>query len=154
MHYRFVDDDTFDRMISERAFLEWASFNGRRYGTPWDAIERPLQEGRTVVLEIDVQGAVQVRERMPDAVLVFLAPPDPAALEERLRARGTEDDAAVRRRLDIGRWELEQAARFDHRVVNGTVEQAVADLVAILDAAAAAGGTLRAPADDPQHLGS
>ena len=133
VHYRFVDAATFDRMVADGAFLEWAEFNGHRYGTPWDGIEQPLEHGRTVVLEIDVQGAVQVRDRGMGAVLVFLEPPDPPALEARLRGRGTDDEATVRRRLAIGRWELDQAPLFDHRVVNTTVEEAVEDLLRILD---------------------
>ena len=133
VHYRFLDEAGFDRMVAGGAFLEWAEFNGHRYGTPWDVVEAELADGRTVVLEIDVQGAVQVRERGLGATIVFLEPPDVDALEARLRGRGTEGEDEVRRRLEIGRWELAQAPLFDHRVVNTTIEEAVEDLLRILD---------------------
>lgn len=132
VHYSFVDDATFDRMIAEGQFLEWAEFNGHRYGTPWQSVTEDLAAGRTVICEIDVQGAMQVRERVPDAVLVFLEPPDLAALEQRLRARGADDAATVARRLEIGRAEMAHADRFDVRVVNRRVGEAVAALERIL----------------------
>jgi guanylate kinase len=132
-HYHFLSDETFDRLIADGGFLEWAEFDGQRYGTPWTSVRRGLDSGRPVVLEIDIQGARQVRRTFPDAVLVFLAPPSGAALEARLRQRG-DDAETIRRRLAIARWELEQSGDFDHVVVNDDLGEAVAALGRILDA--------------------
>ncbi len=129
--YHFLTDAQFTRLVAEDGFLEWAEFNGARYGTPWSSIRAPLAAGRPVVLEIDIQGARQVRATYPEAVLVFLAPPSPAALEVRLRNRGDSAEA-IERRLDIARWELAQAGDFDHVVVNDDLEQAVAAIDRIL----------------------
>lgn len=133
VHYHFLDDAAFDRWVAEGRFLEWAHFNGRRYGTPWASIEEPLAAGRTVVLEIDVQGAMQVRARAPSAVLVFLLPPSMQALRDRLRRRGSEDPVQVGHRLRLADQELAQAPAFDHRVVNDRVDAAVAAIAAVLD---------------------
>ncbi len=126
VHYHFLDDATFDRLVAEDRFLEWAQFSGRRYGTPWSSVDEALAEGRTVVLEIDVQGAMQVRQRSATAVLMFLPPPSPEALRERLRARGSDDPEQVARRMEIAEWELAQADVFDHLIVNDEVGRAVA----------------------------
>lgn len=127
--YHFVDRDTFAAMAGNGEFLEWAEFNGHCYGTPWASVTGPTATGGTVVLEIDVQGATQVRARVPDAVLVFLLPPDMATLEARLRGRGTDDEDTIRRRLALAAGELAQQDRFDHRIVN----HRVADTVAAID---------------------
>lgn len=137
VHYHFVDRPTFEHMIAADGFLEWAEFNGNYYGTPWSSIIDPLRAGTTVVLEIDVQGAHQVRDRARtvgdiDPTLVFLLPPDVDELEQRLRGRGTEDEDLIRRRLQIGRDEMAQAETFDHQVVNQSVQGAVAELERIL----------------------
>jgi guanylate kinase len=136
VHYHFLSDDEFDRLADAGGFLEWAEFAGRRYGTPWASVWEPLEAGKTLVLEIEIQGALQVRQRFPDATLVFLAPPDETALEARLRARGTDDPARIAERLAVGRWELAQAGSFDHVVVNDEVERAVAEIARILDSPA------------------
>jgi guanylate kinase len=135
-HYHFLTADAFDALAAADGFLEWAEFNGHRYGTPWTSIRDPLAAGRPVVLEIDIQGARQVRDAFGDAVLVFLAPPSPEALEARLRRRG-DDAEAIARRLAIARWELAQADDFDHVVVNDRLDDAVAALGRILDATSA-----------------
>ena len=134
VHYHFLSDDHFDALVDSGGFLEWASFGGHRYGTPWTSVQEGLRSAGWVLLEIDVQGALQVRERFADAVLVFLEPPSPAALAERLRRRGSDDEERIQRRLAIARWELPQAHRFDHRVVNDDVDTAVAAIGRILDA--------------------
>ncbi len=131
--YYFVDDAEFRRRIRAGELLEWAEYNGRRYGTPRGAVERQLAAGHDVVLDIEVQGARQVRESDPGAVLVFVAPPSLAVLEQRLRNRGDTSDADVSRRLDIARRELAVAEElFDHVIVNDEVERAVAELAGIL----------------------
>ncbi len=132
-HYHFVSEAQFDQLIASGGLLEWAEFNGKRYGTPWTSVTSAVDSGKPVVLEIEIQGARQVRERFPSAVLVFLAPPSEEALLERLRRRGSDDPAAIEKRLDIGRWELAQAGEFDHVVVNEEVERAVAEIGRILD---------------------
>ena len=105
VHYHFVDEEAFLALVREDGFLEHAEYNGHNYGTSWRAIEAPLEVGRDVVLEIEVQGAEQVRERMPDAILVFLLPPSLVVLEERLRASGV-DPAELASKLTIKRSEL------------------------------------------------
>ena len=132
VHYHFVDHTTFDRMVAEGAFLEWTEFAGERYGTPWSSIDHALASGRPVVLEIEIHGARQVRARLPDAVLIFLAPPSVEELVERLHSRGTDDDDRVAHRMALARWEMARAEEFDHVVVNRTVEQAAGDIGRIL----------------------
>ncbi|CAN5379803.1 guanylate kinase [soil metagenome] len=136
VHYHFLDDAAFDALVAEGGFLEWAQFNSCRYGTPWASVRGPLTAGGSVVLEIEIRGARQVRERFADAVLVFLAPPDLDALVARMRGRGADDDHAIARRMAIARWEMDQAAGFDHRVVNRDLSEAVEAIGRILDGTA------------------
>lgn len=132
--YFFVSDAAFDRLIADGDLLEWAEIVGHRSGTPAGPVEAALADGHDVLLEIDVQGAGWVRRRRPDAILVFLAPPSLEELERRLRTRGTEDEAALARRLSTARGELEERHRFDHVVVNDDLDRAVAEVEAILGA--------------------
>ena len=137
VHYRFVNRPTFEAMVADGEFLEWAEFNGNLYGTPWTSVTDRLAEGATVVLEIDVQGALQVRRRQAevadlDATLVFITPPSWEALEARLRHRGSEDEESIAQRLAIGREEMAQQDAFDHVVLNDRVDTAVAALERIL----------------------
>jgi guanylate kinase len=133
--YRFVGREEFDRLIDEGAFLEWARLYGQhRSGTPREPVRRELAAGRDVLLEIDVQGAAEVRRRVPDAVLVFLAPPSVDELGRRLRLRRTESEEDAARRLAAAASELEQADRFDHVVVNDEVDRAAAEVAGIIDA--------------------
>ena len=131
-HYHFLSDQEFDRLIAEDGFLEWASFAGNRYGTPRTSVEDALEHGRTVLLEIEIQGALQVRDRFPDAILIFLEPPSDDALLERLHRRGTDDEERIRQRMTLARWELAQASQFDHQVLNDTVDAAVDQIGRIL----------------------
>ncbi len=133
LDYRFVSPATFTSLVGDGAFLEWAEVYGHRYGTLAGPIVAALDGGRSVVLEIDMQGAAAVRERVPDAVLVFLTPPSLEELERRLRARGTESEAALERRLGRARAELDQSAWFDHVVVNDEVGRAAAEVAAIIE---------------------
>jgi guanylate kinase len=132
-HYHFLSGEQFERLVVDGGFLEWAEFAGNRYGTPWSSIEGLLRAGRTVLLEIEVQGAAQVRERFPGATLIFLAPPSPEALLERLRTRGTDDPERIAERMALARHELAQAPNFDAVVVNDTVDGAVTEIGRILD---------------------
>ena len=130
--YLFVSGPAFEQMIAEGELLEWAEVFGNRYGTPVEAIRRELSAGRDALLEIDVQGARQIRDAMPDAVLVLLEPPSLAELERRLRTRGTEDEARLRMRLAEAERELGQRTWLDHAVVNDELERASAQVAAII----------------------
>jgi guanylate kinase len=132
VEYHFVDGADFARMVEAGELLEHAQYAGNWYGTPRAAVEARLAEGRPTLLEIDLQGARQVRQAMPDAVLVFLAPPSWEELVGRLTGRGTEDAAVVRRRLDTARIELAAEDEFDVVIVNSSVEEATARLLALL----------------------
>jgi guanylate kinase len=130
LHYHFIDDDEFDRLIADDGLLEWAVVHGTaRYGTPRAPVEEALAAGRPALLEIDLQGARQVRERMPGALMVFLAPPSQAELERRLRGRGTESAAEMARRLDTAHEEMAAESEFDVTIVNTDVATACATLV-------------------------
>lgn len=132
--YFFVSEQAFDEMIANRELLEWAPFVDHRSGTPRAFVEGALASGRDVILEIDVKGAEQVRDRLPDAVLIFLAPPSREELERRLRERGTEDDERIARRLETADRELAQRGWFPHVVVNDDLERATDQVAAIIDA--------------------
>lgn len=130
--YHFVDEAAFERMVVTGALLEWAEYAGHRYGTPRGPLEDAVERGRTVLLEIEVQGALQVRSGLPDALLVFLVPPTFEELERRLRDRGTEDEATILDRLEVARREMAAADGFDHVVVNDDLDRCtreVADLI-------------------------
>jgi guanylate kinase len=133
VHYLFVDEQEFDRLVAENNLLEWAVVHGRhRYGTPREPVLAAIAEGREAVLEIDLQGARQVRANWPDARLVFLAPPSWEELVRRLVGRGTETEEERTRRLDTATRELAAESEFDTTVVNRDVVHAVADLVELL----------------------
>lgn len=133
VHYYFVDDEEFDRMIRDRELLEWAVVhNSYRYGTPRPPIDRALDRGRSVLLEIDLQGARQVRAVMPEAVLVFLLPPTWEELVRRLIGRGTEDTAEQQRRLETAKVELAAQDEFDVKVVNNDVSEAAQEVVDLM----------------------
>lgn len=133
--YHFVDDATFDRMIATDALLEWAAYAGHRYGTPRAPLEDAVARGRTVLLEIEVQGALQVRARLPEALLVFLVPPAFDELERRLRDRGTEPEATILARLDVARGEMAAQDAFDHVVVNDDLDRCTAEVATLIDRA-------------------
>ena len=130
--YLFVAGPEFDALIEGGKLLEWADVFGHRYGTPADPIEAALSQGRDVMLEIDVQGAKQVRDRGLPATFIFLVPPSEADLAERLRNRRTETEEDVQRRLAGADEEMQEAAWFDHVVVNDDVDRAAAELAAII----------------------
>ncbi|CAM2934290.1 guanylate kinase [Saccharomonospora xinjiangensis] len=132
VHYHFVDSGTFETMASGGELLEHAEFAGNRYGTPREPVERMLREGRPAVLEIELKGARQVREAMPDAQLVMLLPPSWDELVGRLTGRGTEHDDAVRARLREAERELAAADEFDERIVNADVRTAARQLLSLV----------------------
>ncbi len=131
--YYYVTRDQFERDIAEGRFLEWAEVHGHFYGTPIRPVCERLAEGTCVVLVIDVQGALQVRERAPRALLVFVNCPNLGILERRLRDRGTDDEATIARRLANARDEIAMAGRYDEQLINDDLGRAVDAFVAILD---------------------
>ena len=133
VHYFFVSDAEFDRMIATGELLEWATVhNSYRYGTPRPPIDDALDAGKSVLLEIDLQGARSVRAALPDATLVFLLPPSWDELVRRLIGRGTESTADQQRRLETARVELAAQDEFDHKVVNREVSQAAREVVELM----------------------
>ena len=132
--YLFVDDAEFRRRIAAGEFLEHAEVHGNRYGTLRSWIEAQLQADRDVVLDIDTQGAAQVRALMPEAVSIFILPPSLAELEDRLRARGTDADAVIERRLAAARAEIAHAGEYDYVIINKDLGAAIADLAAVVQA--------------------
>jgi len=133
-HYHFVDTEEFERMIREDAFLEHAEYNDHQYGTSWAAIDAGVSKGRDMLLEIEVEGARQVRARLPDARLIFVLPPSMRVLEDRLKGRGTDSERAIRRRIDAAAREIDEITRFDYAVTNSDLDACVADILAIIAA--------------------
>ena len=132
VHYHFIDRPEFERMVEAGELLEWAEFSGNLYGTPAEPVRHCLDDGRHVILEIELQGARQVRRTAPDALQVFLAPPSWEVLVERLQGRGTEDPAVIAERLRTARTELAAEGEFDRSVVNEAVPVAAEEIVALL----------------------
>ena len=128
--YHFMSEAEFDRRLAAGEFVEHAAYAGHRYGTLRFELERRARGGAPVVLEIELQGARQIRERMPDAVEIFIAPPSIEALAQRLAARGKDDAAGVERRLDIARRELAARDEFPVEIVNDDLERAADQLEA------------------------
>lgn len=129
--YIFVTEDKFNQMIKDNDFLEWADFAGSKYGTPKKAVEEALQDGKNVILEIELNGARQVRKNSKNAILIFIEPPSWEELTARLINRGTESEQSTQARLDRAKEELSAAAEFDYVVINHQVEQSVAELVSL-----------------------
>jgi guanylate kinase len=132
VHYYFVDGARFDQLVAEDALLEWAEFAGNRYGTPRQPVHDRLNQGTPVLLEIDLQGARQVRASVPDARLVFLKPPSWEELVRRLVGRGTESKAVIERRLEVAREELAHEPEFDVTLINTEIGSVCTDLVALM----------------------
>ena len=126
--YFFKTREEFDQMIEAGEFLEYATFNGNSYGTPRGYVEQLITEGKDVILEIEVQGALQVRKIFPDALLLFVTPPSAEALKQRLLCRGTESDEVVRQRLAISSHEATLMEQYDYLIVNDVLEQAVEEV--------------------------
>ncbi len=141
VHYHFVTHEKFDDLVATGELLEWAEFAGNRYGTPRGPVMAHLEQGRPVLLEIDLQGARLVRERMPEAVLVFLAPPSWDELVRRLTGRGTEPQEVIESRLVTAREELAAEPEFDETLVNTSVQDVVNRLLILL--------RVREPASEP-----
>ncbi|GAT83875.1 guanylate kinase [Streptomyces sp. F-3] len=132
VHYFFVSDEEMDKLIANGELLEWAEFAGNRYGTPRAPVMERLEAGVPVLLEIDLQGARQVREAMPESRLVFLAPPSWEELVRRLTGRGTEPPEVIERRLQAAKVELAAEPEFDETLVNTSVEDVARELLALM----------------------
>ncbi|MFF4245371.1 guanylate kinase [Streptomyces sp. NPDC001822] len=141
VHYFFVDDEEFDKLIANGELLEWAEFAGNRYGTPRRAVLDRLDAGEPVLLEIDLQGARLVRQSMPEAQLVFLAPPSWDELVRRLTGRGTEAPDVIERRLTAAKVELAAEDEFDTTLVNTSVEDVARELLTLMLQASGLRGT-------------
>ncbi len=136
--YRFLRRDEFEALRDAGGFLEWFEVYGQLKGTPRDQVESRLRAGEDVLMEVDVQGAMAIRDQIPDALLVFVRPPSREVQHERLRARGTDDDEQLARRMDQADAEEALSGRFDAEVVNDDADAAVSEVAAILNARRAA----------------
>ena len=134
VHYYFLTKEEFLKKVEEGNMLEYAQYNSNYYGTPKDKVDEALAQGRDIVLEIEVQGALLVKEKCPNALLVFVAPTSWQELRDRLTGRGTEDAATIENRLNIAKQELTQAVHYDYILVNDTVEAAAQRLEHIIEA--------------------
>ncbi|HIT87559.1 MAG TPA: guanylate kinase [Candidatus Coprocola pullicola] len=133
-HYYFYDKETFETMQKKNQLLEWAEFCGNYYGTPRKYVEKQMAEGKNVILEIEVQGALQIKELYPECVLVFLIPPNLEELGRRLIKRGTEDKQTINRRIHRALEEMEFILQYDYIVINETIQKATEDICAIVKA--------------------
>ncbi|MBO4352563.1 MAG: guanylate kinase [Eggerthellaceae bacterium] len=133
VNYYFVDREKFMAMAEAGDLLEWAEYSGNCYGTPVSSVLEHMKAGKQVILEIDVQGGFQIREKIPEAHLVFIEPPSIEELERRLRGRGTEDEATIARRMEAALVELSRKEEYDIRLVNDDLDEATAKLVAYVN---------------------
>ena len=131
--YYFLSRDKFLQMIDNFEFLEYAEYIGEFYGTPKEPIEKFIDSGTTVILDIEVKGAKQVMDKMPDAVTIFIVAPNMDELEKRLRGRGTDSEEKLLARLERARSELEEQSYYDHTVINDSVERAAAEIISIIN---------------------
>ncbi len=130
--YNFTDRAGFQAMIDGGLMLEWAEYNGNFYGTPRESVEKELERGRNVILEIEPQGALKVKEKMPEAVLIFITPPSVDTLFERLRGRGTETTEQIAARVAAAGWELSQAYKYNYIIENDDLELCVARVCEVM----------------------
>lgn len=133
-NYFFVDKAQFQKMIDENALLEYAEYVGNYYGTPAEPLDQALEQGKDILLDIEVQGALNVKRLRPDAALIFMLAPSFQEIEKRLTGRGDTSPELIRNRLERARWEYSQAKQYDYLVVNDDVEKAAAEIRAILTA--------------------
>ena len=133
VNYFFISEEEFQKAIENKEFLEWAEFSGNFYGTKKSFVEKTLAKGIDLILEIEVQGARQVKEKMPEAVSIFIMPPSVEELEKRLRGRHTEDEETIQKRLKQVERELEAGKMFDYKIVNDNIETALNKLQKIYD---------------------
>lgn len=128
-HYHFLSNDQFDDLVRQDGFLEWAQVHSNKYGTPRAQVEQAIAEGKQAILEIDVQGAFQIKEKIPQSILVFIEPPSLEILEERLRGRGTETEDVIAARMSVATMELLEKIKYDIAIVNDDLDVATKELV-------------------------
>ena len=133
--YFFVDKETFERTIAEDGLIEYASYCGNYYGTPREYVEKCLQDGRDVILEIEIQGALKVKEKFPEALLLFVMPPDAAELKRRLEGRGTESPEVIRQRLTRASEEADGIEKYEYLIINDDLDECVREMNDIINAA-------------------
>ncbi len=133
VHYHFMSVSDFKALVAQDGFLEWAEVHGNYYGTPLAPIKEQVKLGRQVILEIDVQGALQVRKRLPEAHLIFIEPPSMAELERRLRGRGTETEDVIAMRMENAKVELSLKMEYDIQLMNDDLDESLNELVGIVD---------------------
>ena len=134
VHYHFIDEERFDKMLAEKAFFEHATVHGHRYGTPRDQVERAIEEGRNILLDIDPQGALSVMSAMPETVSVFILPPSYSALRERLHTRNTDDPDEILKRLSNAYGEVRLLKHYTYALINDQLDHAFVMLSAIIAA--------------------
>ena len=132
INYFFLSREEFKTCIDNNEFLEWAEFSGNMYGTQKEYVQRKLNEGKNLILEIDTKGAINVKKIMPEATLIFILPPSFEELEARLRGRHTETEEAIQKRLESTRLEMENSKQFDYQIINDNIENAVKALEEIM----------------------
>lgn len=132
VNYFYMSMEEFLASVKNEEFLEWAEFSGNFYGTKKEFVRKTLAENKDLILELDTQGALVIKEKMPEAVLIFIAPPSLADLEFRLRNRKTESEEAIMQRLDFVKFEMENSDRFDYRVINERVEDTILELERVI----------------------
>lgn len=132
VHYFFLSKEKFEQNIRDDKFLEYAQFAENYYGTKKKYVKQKFEEGYNIILEIETNGALQVKEKMPEAVLIFIAPPSVEELEQRLRGRHTEDEATIQKRLAQVKIELERSRKYDYVVINDNVDRAVEEIEGIV----------------------
>ena len=132
VHYHFMDDVSFRKMVDEGMFLEWADVHGHCYGTRKDTVDRALDGGSDLILEIDVQGAANVKSKMPEAVTIFITPPTFEELVRRLTNRGTESGTELELRIKNAEYEMDQAAKYQYLIINDTVDRAAEEFIKIV----------------------
>ena len=132
INYFFLSREEFQTCIDKNEFLEWAEFSGNMYGTQRPYVEQKLAEGKNLILEIDTQGALKVKQIMPEATMIFILPPSFEELEARLRGRHTETEEAIQKRLESTKMEMENSKLFDYQVINDSIENAVKSLEHIM----------------------
>ena len=128
-HYHFISNDQFDDLVRQDGFLEWAQVHSNKYGTPRAQVEQAIAEGKQAILEIDVQGAFQIKEKIPQSIRVFIEPPSLEILEERLRGRGTETEDVIAARMSVATMELLEKIKYDIAIVNDDLDVAAKELV-------------------------
>jgi guanylate kinase len=131
--YYFLSKSEFKERIRNNAFIEWAQVHDAYYGTLRDALERSLSEGKTVLLDIDVQGGIQIKSKMPESILIFLYPPEFEVLSDRLIKRGTDSPESIKRRLEVAKSEIEVGNQYDYHVFNSSIQETVREVITIIN---------------------